>query len=82
MVLSFLSRWIFRIPVALVLAFSWSYAVPGTGLTVAGLEWGVAGLWWAYAVGALLSSIIAVVWFRRGTWTGRVVDNEQAATSR
>ena len=81
MVLSFLSRWIFRIPVALVLAFGWSYAVPGTGLTVAGLEWGVAGLWWAYAVGALLSFVVAVFWFRRGTWTGGVVDSEQSAES-
>ena len=80
MVLSFLSRWIFRIPVALVLAFGWAYTIPGTGVTIAALEWGVSGLWWAYAVGALLSFIIAVAWFRRGTWTGGIVDSEQVTT--
>ncbi len=76
MVLSLLSRWIFRIPVALVLAFGWAYTIPTTGLIVGGLEWGVRGLWWAYAVGALLSFVVAVVWFQRGTWVGGVVDSE------
>jgi putative MATE family efflux protein len=76
MVLSFLSRWIFRVPVALVLAFGWVYTLPG-GLTVAAFDWGVDGLWWAYAVGALGSFVVAVFWFRLGTWKGGVVDREE-----
>lgn len=79
MVLSFLSRWIFRVPVALVLAFDWAYTVPGTGLTLAALDWGVGGLWWSYAVGAVASFVVAVFWFRLGTWQGGVVDREAAA---
>jgi len=79
MVLSFLSRWIFRVPVALVLAFGWAYTVPGTGLTLAALDWGVDGLWWSYAVGAVASFVVAVFWFRLGTWQGGVVDREAAA---
>ena len=75
MVLSFLSRWIFRVPVALVLAFGWVYTLPG-GLTLAALGWGVDGLWWAYAAGAVGSFVVAVGWFRLGTWKGGVVDSE------
>ena len=78
MVLSFLSRWLFRIPVALVLAFGWAYTIPGTGLTLAGLDWGVEGLWWAYAVGAFGSFVVAVVWFRRGTWKGGVIETDRS----
>jgi len=48
---------------------------------IAALEWGVSGLWWAYAVGALLSFVVAVGWFRRGTWTGGVVETEQPTES-
>jgi putative MATE family efflux protein len=75
MVLSFLSRWIFRVPFALVFAFGWTVVIPGTGLTLAGFDWGVEGLWWAYAVGAFTSFLVAVAWFRRGTWTDGVVDD-------
>lgn len=78
MVLSLLSRWIFRVPVALVLAFGWAYTVPGTGLTLGALNWGVSGLWWAYAVGAFASFVVAVFWFQLGTWKGGVVDREES----
>jgi putative MATE family efflux protein len=81
MVLSFLSRWIFRVPVALLLAFGWAYTLPGTGFTVAALDWGVSGLWWAYAVGAFGSFLIGVFWFRLGTWTGGVVDRSESTAS-
>jgi len=81
MLLSFLSRWIFRVPVALVVAFGWSYTLPG-GLTVTALDWGVDGLWWAYSIGAFASFVIAVFWFRLGTWKGGVVEREESlATS-
>ncbi|WP_255170855.1 MATE family efflux transporter [Natrononativus amylolyticus] len=73
MVLSFLSRWIFRIPVALVLAFAWSVTVPVLGITVSALDWGVSGIWWAFAAGMGLSFVVAVAWFARGTWKEDVI---------
>jgi Na+-driven multidrug efflux pump len=75
MVLSFLSRWVFRVPVALVLAFSWSVAIPGTGLAVVAFGWGVEGIWLAFALGMIASFVIAVGWFRLGTWTEQVIDD-------
>ncbi|MGM0604646.1 MAG: MATE family efflux transporter [Halobacteriota archaeon] len=77
MVLSFLSRWLFRIPLALVLAFAWAIAVPGTDWEIRALEWGVSGLWVAYAAAAVLSFGVAVAWFRLGTWTGGVVEDDK-----
>jgi putative MATE family efflux protein len=76
MVLSFLSRWVFRVPIALGLAFAWSVTIPGTGVTIAALDWGVVGIWWAFSAGAFLSFLVAVLWFRRGTWTEGVVESE------
>jgi putative MATE family efflux protein len=73
MVLSFLSRWILRVPVALVLAFAWTVTLPG-GVTVSGLGIGVEGIWWAYATAAFGSFLLAVAWFRRGTWREGVVE--------
>jgi putative MATE family efflux protein len=76
MVLSLLSRWGFRIPLAAALAFAWTVTVPGVGVTVAALDWGVEGLWWAYAVGAVLSFALGVVWFLRGTWREGVIERD------
>ena len=80
MVLSFLSRWVFRVPVALALAFSWTVAVPGLG-TISSLGWGVEGLWWAFSVGAFTSFLVAVAWFRMGTWEEGVVEERKPATA-
>jgi Na+-driven multidrug efflux pump len=65
--LSFLSRWVLRVPVALVLAFAWTVTLPG-GVVVSGLDVGVEGIWWAYTTAAFASFLVAVAWFRRGTW--------------
>ncbi|KAB1186557.1 MULTISPECIES: MATE family efflux transporter [Haloferax] len=75
MALSFLSRWIFRVPVAIVVAFSWTVTLPLVG-PVSSLGWGVEGLWWAYVVGAVASFVVAVAWFRAGTWREGVLDHE------
>ncbi|WP_264182479.1 MATE family efflux transporter [Natrinema amylolyticum] len=80
MVLSILSRWVFRIPLVVVLAFSWSVTIPGIGVTVAALEWGVAGIWWAFAVGMIAAFVVAVAWFRLGTWTEGVIDGSDTRT--
>jgi len=76
MALSFLSRWILRVPVALVLAFAWTVTLPG-GASVSGLAVGVEGIWWAYATAAFGSFLLAVGWFRRGTWREGVVETDE-----
>ncbi|MFP8953169.1 MATE family efflux transporter [Natrialbaceae archaeon A-arb3/5] len=76
MVLSFLSRWIFRIPVALVLAFAWPVTVPVVGFELSALDWGIEGIWWAYAFGMGVSFVVAVAWFRLGTWRTGIIDAE------
>lgn len=75
MVLSILSRWVFRLPLVVGLAFAWSVTIPGTGVTIAGLGWGVDGIWWAFAVGMVAAFVVAVAWFRLGTWTEGVIDD-------
>jgi putative MATE family efflux protein len=74
MALSFLSRWILRVPVALVLAFAWTLTLPG-GVVLTGLGMGASGIWWAYATAAFGSFLLAVAWFRRGTWREGVVES-------
>jgi len=76
MVLSLASRWIFRIPLAVGLAFGWTVAVPGTDLAIAALDWGVVGLWWGYTIGAIASFALGVAWFLRGTWQAGVIERE------
>jgi putative MATE family efflux protein len=89
--LSLLSRWAVRIPLAAVLAFG-AVAVTLGGIAVGplriptvevgyvGLDWGVVGLWWAYATAAVASFAVGAAWFLRGTWTEGVVDGEGGAT--
>lgn len=57
-VLSLLSRWVFRIPVAWALAFPLALAENG--------------LWWSFSVSAAISFVIGIAWFQRGTWQSRV----------
>lgn len=75
MVLSFLSRWVFRVPVAIVVAFSFSVAIPGTDVTVRTLGIGVEGIWLSFSFGAFATFIIAVLWYRLGTWRQTVIDD-------
>ncbi|WP_254769490.1 MATE family efflux transporter [Salinilacihabitans rarus] len=77
MVLSVLSRWIFRVPTALVLAFAWTATLPVVG-PVSALDWGVTGIWWAFAVGAYATFVVAAVWFRAGDWEEGVIEEERA----
>jgi len=62
MALSFLSRWVFRLPVMWLLAFP--------------LAWAETGLWWGYTVTAVASLVVGAAWFRMGTWQERVVDSD------
>ncbi|MFP4591343.1 MAG: MATE family efflux transporter, partial [Halobacteriales archaeon] len=74
MVLSFLSRWIFRVPIALALAFGALVAVPVLGVELRGFAIGVEGIWVAFSAGAFLSFLVAVGWFRLGRWTRGVIE--------
>jgi len=87
LVLSLLSRWAVRIPLAALLAFgAVSVTLGGFGVApvelpavdvgYTGLDWGVVGLWWAYATAAVVSFVAGVAWFLRGTWTESVINNE------
>jgi putative MATE family efflux protein len=77
LVLSLLSRWVLRIPVAVVLAFAWTATLPLVGLTVGGFGIGVEGVWWAFSVGAFGSFVLAIAWFRRGTWREDIVEERE-----
>ena len=77
--LSLLARWLFRVPVAVVVAFSTALSLPGIGSVELGLGIGVAGIWISFAVGATLTFLVAVFWFSLGRWTEGVIDSGDAA---
>jgi len=77
MALSFLARWVFRIPVAIVVAFG-AVTIPGTSLVIPGLDVGVRGIWLAFSFGAFLTFLVAVFWFRLGRWTEGIIDQDDA----
>jgi len=92
LVLSLLSRWAVRIPLAALLAFGvvsvtlggfgvGSVEIPAVNVSYTGLDWGVVGLWWAYATAAVVSFVVGVAWFLRGTWTDGVVEKESTTDS-
>ncbi|MFC7081165.1 MATE family efflux transporter [Halorussus caseinilyticus] len=78
MAFSFLSRWVLRIPAALVLAYSWSVSV--LGVPLAGWAWGVEGLWWAWSFSAVGSFLVGAAWFSLGRWREGVVETDGKAT--
>ena len=86
LVLSLLSRWVVRIPLAALLAFGavrvtlggvsfGPFSLSPTQLGYTGFDWGVVGLWWAYATAAVVSFLVGVIWFLRGTWTDGVIES-------
>jgi len=78
MALSLLSRWVFRVPVALVLAFT-AVTIPYTSITVPTvptIDLGVDGIWIAFAFGMAATFVVAIVWFRLGTWTEAIIEDE------
>ncbi len=92
LVLSLLSRWAVRIPLAALLAFGavsvtlggfgvGPVELPAVDVGYTGRDWGVVGLWWAYATAAVVSFVVGVAWFLRGTWTDGVVEKETDAPS-
>ncbi len=65
MVNSILSLWVFRVPLANLLART--------------LAWGTDGLWWGVALANIGGAVAAAAWFRRGKWKSRVIDTTPAA---
>lgn len=59
MIISFVTNWVLRLPLTLLLAFH--------------LHWGVPGSWTAMSVTTGLSGIITIIWFRRGDWKTREI---------
>jgi Na+-driven multidrug efflux pump len=80
MALSFLSRWVFRVPIALLLAFPVTVGLPATDLVLEGFAIGVTGIWVAFSSGALGSFLVAAYWFRRGRWTQGVIGDGRSET--
>ncbi|WP_458185273.1 MATE family efflux transporter [Haladaptatus sp. NG-WS-4] len=78
MALSFLSRWMLRIPLALLFAYQWTVQIGP--VVVSGLAWGVGGLWWAWSISALGSFVVGVAWFSLGHWRRGVIESEPAVT--
>lgn len=78
MMLSLMSRWVFRVPVAIALAFSVTVTVPFTDIVLSdlGLGIGVTGIWAGFSVGALVTFVVAVFWFKLGRWTEGVIEDE------
>ena len=77
--LSFLARWVFRIPIAIGLAFTVVVTPPLTETVLeVGFGIGVVGIWAAFSIGALLTFLVAVFWFNLGRWTEGVIDQESA----
>jgi putative MATE family efflux protein len=78
MALSLLARWVFRIPVALFLAFTGTLSIPLTGLVFEdlGLGIGVVGVWSAFSIGAFLTFLVSTFWFRLGRWTEGVIEDD------
>lgn len=74
MALSVLSRWGLRIPAALVFAYSWT--LPFGDFSLAGLDWGVGGLWWAWSFSAFGSFVVGAAWFSLGRWKHGVLEGE------
>ena len=66
-VLSLLSRWVFRIPVAFLLAYT--------------LAWEAYGLWWSLSLSGILSFFVGVVWFLLGNWEDNVVNESGRETT-
>jgi putative MATE family efflux protein len=71
-VLSLLSRWVFRIPLVVLLAYEVALR-PLTATPVA-----VTGIWWGFVVSSVASFVVGVLWFYRGGWEQAVIEEKQS----
>jgi Na+-driven multidrug efflux pump len=54
MIIALISLWVFQFPLAYILSHHTSLAE--------------LGIWWAFPLSGILSTIIAIIWFRTGKW--------------
>jgi putative MATE family efflux protein len=52
----------------------WVGRVASVGYLVFVADWGETGVWVGMALGNVLGAVVGVVWFSRGTWTERYID--------
>ncbi len=62
MILSIVTLWVFRFPLAYVLSVH-------TNL-------GEQGIWWAFPIANVLVAMITVIWFCTGTWKSTKITEE------
>ncbi|MFW6448114.1 MAG: MATE family efflux transporter [Halobacteriota archaeon] len=64
MVFSIIALWVTRVPLVYGLSFP--------------LGWGATGLWVGMSMGSVVGGIIALAWFRRGTWREAYIERPSA----
>jgi putative MATE family efflux protein len=62
-----------RLALAFAVVELWAIRLPLSAVALFWLDGGVIGIWYAFAVSYLLSTVLTVAWFLRGTWTTPVV---------
>jgi len=67
--LSLLSRWVFRVPAAVLLAYD--FALTPVNVT---------GLWWSLPISSVLAFVVGVAWFYRGGWQESIVAADAQTT--
>jgi len=59
MILASIALWGLRLPIAQYFSVN--------------LDWGTSGIWWGMFISNLVSAIIGVLWFKRGTWKDSII---------
>lgn len=77
MAFSLLSLWVFRLPAAYAL-LHWT-PITIASVTIPAL--GATGLWYGIAASNVVTAVLAVLWFERGTWKTGVVDSDPQASA-
>lgn len=62
MILSIMTLWVLRFPLAYLLSHHTSL--------------GSTGIWWAYPISNIAAALVAVIWFSRGTWKKKKITEE------
>jgi len=69
-----------RAAMALSIQELWLYRIPISAVAILWFGMGIYGVWYAIATSYVLSSIVTVAWFMRGTWTENVIEEPAAAS--
>jgi putative MATE family efflux protein len=64
--------------IAMILAIIalWGIRLPLVQYLGINLEWGTTGIWWGMFLSNFITAIIAVIWFRTGTWKKKVIEED------